>query len=129
MNPFPARLRAVALIAISIATLSATPLLARSFGPFAGENGHVTKGSAMIVEEGGKYYVQLSDDFSFDGAPDPKLALGKGEVDATTIMPNLTSNTGAQRYALPAGVDPEGYTSLHVWCEEYTVSLGIAPVN
>ena len=110
-------------------TLTAMPAMAQSFGPFTGENGHVTSGTARIVEEGGTYFVQLADDFSFDGAPDPKLALGNGTVDPATIMPNLTANTGAQRYALPAGVDPAAYTTLHVWCEEFSVSLGIAKLN
>jgi hypothetical protein len=122
---------ATTLRAACIATLSLTglPAFAQSFGPFAGENGHATSGTASIVEEGGKYYVQLNGDFSFDGAPDPKLALGNGTVDAATAMANLTSNTGEQRYELPAGIDPAGYTTLHVWCEEFTVSLGVAPVN
>jgi hypothetical protein len=120
------------LRSLTIATLlslSALPALAQSFGPFTNENGHVTTGTATIVEEGGKYFVQLNDDFTFDGAPDPKLALGNGTVDPATAMANLVSNTGAQRYELPAGVDPSKYSTLHVWCEEFSVSLGIAAVN
>ncbi|MGL4319454.1 MAG: DM13 domain-containing protein [Paracoccaceae bacterium] len=114
---------------ISTATLFSLPAFAQTFGPFTGENGHVTAGTASIVEDGGKYYVQLNADFSFDGAPDPKLALGNGTVDTATTMANLASNTGEQRYELPAGIDPAAYTTLHVWCDQFTVSLGIAPVN
>ncbi len=119
-------LRAAVIITASLFSL---PALAQSFGPFSGENGHVTAGTASIVQEGGKYFVQLNADFTFDGAPDPKLALGNGTVDTATTMANLVSNTGGQRYALPAGIDPAGYTTLHVWCEQFTVSLGIAPLN
>lgn len=113
----------------SALTMAAMPAAAQSFGPFKGENGHATSGTANIVEDGGKYYVELAADFSFDGAPDPKLALGNGTVDPATAMANLTANSGAQRYQLPAGIDPAGYTTLHVWCEEFTVSLGVAPLN
>jgi hypothetical protein len=114
---------------VTALAFAALPAWAQNFGPFTNENGHVTTGTATIVEEGGKYFVQLNADFTFDGAPDPKLALGNGTVDPATAMANLVSNTGAQRYELPAGVDPSKYSTLHVWCEEFSVSLGIAQVN
>jgi hypothetical protein len=126
MFPFRKAVGAVMLVLISSAGF---PAFAQSFGPFEGENGHVTTGTATIVQEGGAFFIQLSEDFTFDGAPDPKLALGNGRVDPATAMADLAANTGAQRYALPAGVNPADYTTLHVWCEEFTVSLGIAPLN
>lgn len=126
MKPFRTTASAMLLGLISAAGF---PAFAQSFGPFGGENGHLTTGTATIITEDGTHFVQLSDDFTFDGAPDPKLALGNGSADPATIMADLASNTGAQRYALPAGVDPDDYTTLHVWCEEFTVSLGIAPRN
>jgi Electron transfer DM13 len=123
------RIRFTRAVVLCLASIVGSPLLAQSFGPFAGESGHVTAGTATIVQEGGTYFVLLNADFSFDGAPDPKLALGNGKVDETTAMANLASNTGAQRYQLPAGVNPADYTTLHVWCEEFSVSLGVAPLN
>ena len=37
-------------------------------------------------------------DFSFDGAPDPKVALGADGYDASTLMGALGANTGEQIY-------------------------------
>ena len=46
-------------------------------GEFTGKSNHVTSGRAEVVVQGGKAEVILLDDFFFDGAPDPKVALGK----------------------------------------------------
>ncbi|MEO1001416.1 MAG: hypothetical protein AAFW69_12570, partial [Pseudomonadota bacterium] len=46
-------------------------------GTFIGDSDHVTIGSAAISRtEDGRWLVTLGDDFSLDGAPDPKVALG-----------------------------------------------------
>jgi hypothetical protein len=92
-------------------------------GSLAGANGHVTKGKVMVVEMDGGYVVKLSEGFSLDGAPDPKLAFGVGG-EAPLILSALKSNTGAQTYDVPAGVDPANFNKFYIWCEQYSVSLG-----
>lgn len=95
-------------------------------GTFTGLNNHITTGTAEIAGDG----VQLLDDFTFDGAPDPKVALGKdGVYDPSTLMGPLQSNSGAQKYALPAGVNPDDYNEVYIWCERFNVGLGVAPVG
>lgn len=95
-------------------------------GNFKGLSNHVTTGTAELAADG----VQLLDDFFFDGAPDPKVALGKdGTYDPATLMGPLSSNSGASKYALPAGINPDDYNEVWIWCERFNVPLGVASVS
>lgn len=99
-------------------------------GSFEGVNDHATSGEVTLESTADGYRVVLGDDFSFDGAPDPKIALGKGgEVDTSTLMGLLESNSGTQSFTVPPGVDPSAYDEVHLWCEKYSVGLGIAPLR
>lgn len=92
-------------------------------GSLAGANGHVTKGNVMVVEMNGGHVVKLGEGFSLDGAPDPKLAFGM-DGKAPVMLSVLKSNTGAQTYEVPAGIDPANFNKFYIWCEQYSVSLG-----
>lgn len=94
-------------------------------GKFKGASNHKTTGTAEIAD--GK--VNLLDDFTFDGAPDPKVALGKDGYDPKTLMTLLKSNKGASSYEIPAGIDPADYNEVWIWCEQYNVPLGVAKLN
>ncbi|MCB1403372.1 MAG: DM13 domain-containing protein, partial [Rhodobacteraceae bacterium] len=65
-------------------------------------------------------------DFAFDGAPDPKVALGQDGYRKDTLLGPLRSETGAQSYALPEGLDPAAYNEIWIWCERFDVPLGVA---
>ncbi len=74
--------------------------------------------------------VVLEDDFDFDGAPDPKLGFGKdGKYDHGSQISPLGSNKGRQVYEVPASIDPEAYNQFYVWCEKYSVPLGVADLK
>jgi hypothetical protein len=74
--------------------------------------------------------VVLSDDFSLDGAPDPKLGFGSdGSSDDATTFAVLEKLNGTQTYVLPASIDPSLYNEFYVWCERFSVPLGIAKLN
>ena len=94
-------------------------------GKFKGTNNHVTTGTAEIAGN----QVNLLGDFTFDGAPDPKVALGKNGYDKNTLMGLLKSNNGASSYTIPAGIDPSEYNEVWIWCEKFNVSLGVAKLN
>lgn len=95
-------------------------------GNFKGLSNHTTTGTAELAADG----VQLLADFTFDGAPDPKVALGKdGVYDPSTLMGALKSNAGASQYALPAGINPDDYNEVWIWCERFNVPLGVASVS
>ena len=79
----------------------ATPVFAGGhgrIGEFTGKSNHVTTGRAEVVNQNGKQTVELLSDFEFDGAPDPKVALGNNGYDASTLMGPLKANSGKQVY-------------------------------
>ena len=99
-------------------------------GSFSGLSNHTTQGTASIVKTAGGYAIVLGDDFVFDGAPDPKVALGKdGSYDASTLLAPLQSDSGTQTFTIPASIDVANFNEIYIWCEKYSVGLGVAPLN
>ena len=98
-------------------------------GRFTGASGHATTGTGGIVAQDGVNYVSLAEDFRFDGAPDPKVALGRNGYDPATLLGPLKSDTGAQSYRIPDSIDPAAYNEIWIWCEQFNVPLGSAKLN
>lgn len=99
-------------------------------GSFKGLSNHITTGRAELVKTDNGGTVELLADFTFDGAPDPKVALGKdGKYDPKTLSGLLKSNSGASTYTLPAGINPDDYNEVWIWCERFNVGLGVAPLG
>lgn len=99
-------------------------------GSFDGLNGHATSGQVSIVATDDGHAVVLGEDFSHDGAPDPKVGLGShGEYDPTTQIGPLRANSGSQSYPVPAAVDVTAYNEVYIWCEKFSVGLGVARLN
>lgn len=118
--------------ATATVALGVAPALAGGhgrIGEFKGKSNHVTKGRAELVVQGDKAEVILLNDFWFDGAPDPKVALGKNGFDKKTLMGLLKSNTGKQSFQVPAGIDASQYNEVWIWCEKFNVPLGVAKLN
>lgn len=99
-------------------------------GTFKGASDHITTGTVTIEKHDGKYVVTLQDDFSLDGAPDPKLGFGNsGKYDGATTFHVLTKLNGKQVYELPASIDPTAYNEFYIWCEKFSVPLGVASIR
>lgn len=117
---------ALSVAAIAATVLSGPALAGDRTGTFKGENGHVTTGG-VTVKNG---QIVLEKDFSLDGAPDPRVGLGKGGrfAEGTDFVP-LGAKTGKQTYAVPAGIDVNDYDTVFIWCRQFSVSLGQASVR
>ena len=90
---------------------------------WTGINNHTVTGTAEIVGT----TINLLEDFRFDGAPDPRIALGNDGVYAPETLTQLLTNfSGASSFELPAGINPDDYNEVWVWCEKYSVGLAIA---
>lgn len=115
-------------LATGAALMAAPSLVAATHrrGAFVGASNHVTRGTGGILIDGAERFVTLAEDFWFDGAPDPKVALGRDGYDPTTLLGPLRANEGAQRYAIPARIDASAYTEVWIWCERFNVPLGVA---
>ncbi|MGB3651795.1 MAG: DM13 domain-containing protein [Rivularia sp. (in: cyanobacteria)] len=95
---------------------------------------HPTKGTASIITENGKKYIQFDNQFKSDSGPDLFVILHKDdnlpitgikEADYTTIAP-LKSTNGAQKYEIPENVDVSNFKSVAVWCRKFNATFGYA---
>ncbi|SDW78894.1 DM13 domain-containing protein [Litoreibacter albidus] len=121
--------RAILRGAVAVSTVAALPAFAGGhgrIGKFKGASNHKTTGRAELVKSGSGGTVELMGDFTFDGAPDPKVALGKNGYDPKTLMGPLKSLNGASSYKIPAGINPDDYNEVWIWCEKFNVPLGVA---
>ena len=123
---------------LAAATIAATFILTgfsalagtEAQGTFTGASGHVTSGGVQIVQDGDGFVVKLAPDFSLDNAPDPKVGFGKdGKYVEGTLIGKLDSLTGEQTYRVPAGLDATDFTEVFIWCEKFSVPLGVATVK
>ena len=124
---FPTAAFAVALVALTPAIASADEAVAS--GVFTGQSGHKASGTVAVYKTANGYTVELGPDFKFDGAPDAKLGFGRGGYDAAAKFSELRANAGAQSYDIPAKVDAGSYTEIWVWCEKFSVPLGVAKLT
>jgi hypothetical protein len=103
---------------------------AKKKGTFEGRSNHVTTGSVKLVKDGDRYLVELGDDFSLDGGPDPRVAFGKdGTYDPDTKLGALLNLTGKQVYAVPPTLGASKVNEVYSGCEVAGVPLGVAALN
>ena len=112
---------------ISLAQAADAAVTAR--GTFVGKSKHVTTGHASIGRVGKQWVVILEDDFTFDGAPDPHVALGRDGYDKNASLALLSSNNGKQVYAIPASMDVADFNEIWIWCNKFAVPLGGAKLS
>jgi hypothetical protein len=98
-------------------------------GTFVGKSNHVTTGHASIALVDKQWVVILEDDFTFDGAPDPHVALGSGGYRKDAKLALLSSNNGKQVYAIPANLDVADFNEIWIWCVKFAVPLGVAELT
>ena len=109
------------------ATTAALPANAVTSGTFSGLSDHITTGGASIVGTAGAYELVLASDFSLDGAPDPIVGFGKnGTYNPATKLGALKNKDGSQTYDLPASFNPADVSEVYIWCEKFSVPLGVA---
>ena len=92
-----------AAVMIAFGAMSVNAGGAKKHGTFTGASDHITTGGVQIVKTAnGGAVVILDSDFSLDGAPDPRVGLGKdGKYVAATDLGTLGHLTGVQVYIVP----------------------------
>ena len=110
--------------------------LASTTGQFVTvEQDHPTTGTASIVTEDGVTYLVFDDAFTTATGPDVQVVLytqqevpvNLNEANYVTIAP-LQSFDGGQRYLIPSEIDIEDYETVAIWCREFNVTFGYAPL-
>jgi len=122
--------RAVAPAVVAAALLLPAPGHAEEIvakGAFRGASGHTTLGDVVVVKSAMGAQVVLQDNFRLDGAPDPKVGFGAdGRYDRASQLAHLKSLGGEQAYDVPASLDLSRYNQVYIWCEQFSVPLGVA---
>lgn len=100
-------------------------------GKFAGEdNFHKGEGMAKLVKVGEKYFVRLEDDFRVTNGPDLFVHFGRdGKYSSEARIGALKGNVGGQNYEVPAGINPEDYNEVWIWCRAFSVPFASAVLN
>jgi len=109
--------------------LALISLRALAKGSFSGLSEHVTTGTVTIERSDEGYSLILHENFSLDGAPDPTVAFGNGKYVAETTLGKLQNLAGKQTYIIPATIDPRIYSQVYIWCEQFSVPLGVAALD
>ncbi len=112
-------------------------------GTWQGRGGHEMRGTFTLTREGDRLCMATSDDFFFDGSPEPAFAVSPdAATDATTARQGRfldllgTGPTPAPAIAVrgrQSGLLPEGLaiTDIHtifLWCFGFPFLLGIGRV-
>ena len=118
----------------TVAQAQTTRKLLKS-GPFKAVE-HPTRGSARIVEIGGKSFVELDGQFKTDAAPDLVVILHRSSAPALKLkagdylsLAPLRATTGSQRYAIPADVKLADYNAVAIWCRQFNATFGAATLS
>ena len=118
------------IAAAALTALAAPALADGGSGSFSGLSGHEASGTAELVETAEGWQVRLGPDFRFDGAPDPRVGFGRnGAFAPGTDFEALRSDSGEQVYSVPEGIDPAGVDAVYLWCRQFAVPLGAAPLR
>jgi hypothetical protein len=120
-----------ATLVLGLTLLSAIAALADTTSTFTGASDHITTGGVTVVKNAdGTATVTLHDDFSLDGAPDPRVSFGKdGAYAPEADLGALEHLTGKQVYTVPASVNVDDYNEIYIWCLQFSVPLGVAKLN
>lgn len=120
-----------ALLAIGLTVFATFGASAGTSGSFIGKSDHITTGGVSIVKNAdGTATVTLDENFSLDGAPDPRVAFGKdGSYASEADLGELKNLNGKQVYTVPASVNIDDYNEIYIWCLKFSVPLGVAALN
>lgn len=125
-----AAVAAAAASAVTVPTVAQAMGKSVASGTFVGKSNHVTTGGVSVVEEGGRYFVELADDFSLDSGPDPRVGFGNdGVYDKDAYLGALLNLSGKQRYAIPSTWNHKNFNEVYIWCEVASVPLGVASIK
>lgn len=94
-----------------------------------------SEGMVTVVTENGKSYLEFDAGFKTGSGPDVFILLHQEENPQNYDEGNyvnlgkLQSTSGSQRYAIPPEVNLDDYGSIAIWCRQFGVTFGYAPLN
>lgn len=111
-------------------------------GSFSGRGGHVLRGDFIFQQNGTNIEFITSDDFFFDGSPEPGWALTRGNIftqasaDAGKIglIPKevIAADdivSGRHTLIVPLQLKITDHDAVFLWCYEFPFLLGVGTLN
>lgn len=98
---------------------------------------HPTSGTVDIITDANGDRILRLNDFSTDSGPALEVILYENAVVPVSIegkgdyisLGELERVQGTQDYIIPADVILSDYAAVGIWCEEFDVTFGYAPLN
>lgn len=97
------------------------------------ESNYPTQGTASIIEEHGKKYLEFNSQFATELQNDLKVMLHRHNSTSSKIkqpeyfkLASLKSCRGKQRYLLPSEINVKEYASVIVWSDKLKLPVGYA---
>lgn len=112
-------------------------------GEFVGRSGHTLTGKFEVRRQDSRLELATSDDFFFDGSPEPAWSLSATIPTSTAVVSqeNIVSRvrfgdlargpsvTGPQRAQLPDDIELIGFQSIILWCFRFPTLLGVGQLR
>ena len=91
-----------------------------------GSDGHHASGMVAFGMDMNQHVLTLSD-IKVDKVPDGYVYLTKDADHMHGVeLGRLEQFSGTVTYAIPAGVNPDDYDSVVIWCKQFNVEIGRA---
>lgn len=98
-------------------------------GVFMGSGGYTVMGTATVYEKDGAKTLVL-DPYSSSNGPDLRVYLSRDEnANSALNLGFLKSTTGKQSYTIPGNPDIAEFSHVHIWCQQFSVQFGRAPLD
>ena len=97
-------------------------------GTFSGLNGYTVEGTAVLERSGDQAMVVFNEDFRSQSGPGLYVYLSPNANNVTggLSLGELKATTGTQEYPIPAGVNPNDFDHVLVYCQPFRVPFGTA---
>jgi hypothetical protein len=92
-----------------------------------GSDGHHAEGKVSVNKGMNKAHVLTLSDIKVDRVPDGYVYLAKGGDWMHGVQVGMLKQfTGTVSFDLPAGVNPEEFDTVVIWCKKFNVEIGRA---
>ena len=102
-------------------------------GSFSGaDEFHFARGRARLVETAPQEFTVRLEDFAVRNGPDLFVYLSpsaEGYAKNAVELGRLKADRGNQNYRVPAGTDVDSAKSVVIWCKQFGVLFGTAPLG
>lgn len=101
------------------------------------DRSHPATGRAVVLSDSSQTFLRF-EDFETDNGPDLFVYLSRGVSadspeeafdDDFVNLGALKGNVGNQNYEVPAEVDIEEYSTVVIWCRQFSVAFGAAALT